>query len=63
MPRATQEREAAAPASRLFTPRSSFTTVQDGRSIVLRPGELVNEGDPIYQRFPHKFRDPQVRRY
>jgi hypothetical protein len=62
MPRTTRVREQGL---RLFTPRSSFSTTEPGssRTIILKPGMLVDEGDPIYQRFPEKIREPHVRRY
>jgi hypothetical protein len=48
---------------RLLTPREAFTTVEHGIPIVLNPGQLVDDGDPVYRRFPDKFREPRVRAY
>lgn len=62
MARAARAREQQA-IRRLFTPRLPFSVHENGRDIVLNPGELVDDGDPIYRNHPDKFREPRVRQY
>lgn len=66
MPRSrttTSSGAAGIPPLRLFTPLSPFITTDRGKTVVLNPGMLVDEADPVYRRFPEKFRAPRVRGY
>ena len=50
---------------RLFAARHAFAVFLDGETIVVQPGQVVDEGDPILKGRAELFEDfvPKIRKY
>ena len=50
---------------RLFAARHAFAVNLDGETIVIQPGQVVDEGDPILKGRAELFEDfvPKIRKY